>query len=57
VIDYTVDHWGKVGKAHREFFGEIRSATSLVRVRRLIAPGILVEIKTDPIVLGKEVQT
>ncbi len=42
--------WEPIGRAHQEFFGEIFPATSMVEVRRLIAPELLVEIEADALV-------
>ena len=45
-----INDWQAVGRAHAEFFGDIRPASTLVQVAGLVDPQLLVEIEVDAIV-------
>lgn len=46
----NIDDWKEIGRAHGEIFSTIRPATTMVEVRRLIDPDMLVEIEAEAVI-------
>ena len=51
IFTIDIEKWQEIGRAHGEFFRDIRPAATMVEISRLIAPDMLVEIEADAILL------
>jgi|SRR5688500_12460112 len=50
IFTTDISRWEEIGKAHGEFFRDIKPASTMVEVRSLINPGMLVEIEATVII-------
>lgn len=48
-----IDQWQEIGRAHNEYFADIRPATAMVEVSRFIVPEMLVEIEAQAMIIDR----
>jgi reactive intermediate/imine deaminase len=53
VFTTDISRWQEIGRAHGEFFRDIRPASTMVEIARLISPDMLVEIEADAILVER----
>jgi enamine deaminase RidA (YjgF/YER057c/UK114 family) len=46
----NIDQWKEYGRAHGEYFREIRPVTSMIEVKGLIDPSLMIEIEADALI-------
>ena len=51
----NIEQWEEIGRAHGEFFRDIRPVATMVEVSRLINPAMLVEIEVEAVIADSEV--
>ena len=49
VFTTDISRWQEIGRAHGEFFRDVRPASTMVEISRLISPDMLIEIEADAI--------
>ena len=52
----SIDDWEQIGRAHGEFFCDIRPVSTMVEVRRLIVPEMLVEIEAEAVIVERQAE-
>lgn len=54
ILVTNMDHWEQVGRAHGKIFGDIRPASSMIEVQRMVSKDMLVEIEAEAVIMDEE---